>query len=160
MHIPTAEKILKEAKSILDELDITFCIHTGTCLGAIRGGAIITYDYDVDIASVFGLHGLTEEVMQKGIDAFKAHGFSVTPKHHNVGTVVVTKKENIILDWTCYKEKEDGIRVLVLKETIIPVELFHQLKEIDFLGEKFFVPNPPEEYLERTYGTDWRIPIK
>lgn len=43
---------------------------------------------------------------------------------------------------------------------VFPLKLFTDPKEITFLGEKFYVPNPPEEYLRLCYGKNWRIPIK
>lgn len=44
--------------------------------------------------------------------------------------------------------------------TLLPTRLFDPLKEIEFLGHKFLVPNPPEEYLVKNYGDNWKMPIK
>ena len=38
--------------------------------------------------------------------------------------------------------------------------MFTQPKEIEFLGDKFLVPNPPEEYLRLKYGEEWMVPKK
>ena len=42
--------------------------------------------------------------------------------------------------------------------SILPLRIFIQPMEIEFIGQKFLVPNPPEEYLRLKYGPEWRTP--
>lgn len=158
MDVAVAEGMLREAKRILDQLGVGFFLRQGTCLGAIRDNAIIPWDDDVDLGSVIGLHGATEESVDRVVAAFKDNGYfvRVDPSEHYIGVSMM--KSTIRTDWTCYRIIGDstfqypGVR--------IPVRLLTQLKEIEFIGEKFLVPNPPEEYLRCKYGADWMTPKK
>ena len=47
---------------------------------------------------------------------------------------------------------------LVYPKARIPAEFLTQPKEIEFVGERFLVPNPPEEYLRLKYGERWKEP--
>ncbi|MCZ6888847.1 MAG: hypothetical protein O7H39_10170, partial [Gammaproteobacteria bacterium] len=65
-------------------------------------------------------------------------------------------KYRIRIDWQCYR---------VVKGTIchypgvpFPISLFTELSEVDFLGGKYLVPSPPDEYLVYKYGPDWGTP--
>ena len=65
-------------------------------------------------------------------------------------------KYRIRIDWQCYR---------VVKGTIahypgvpFPVSLFTELEEVDFIGGKYRVPSPPEEYLKYKYGPNWVTP--
>ena len=156
MDMPLAEAVLKEAKEILDSLGIVFFLRHGTCLGAVRDGALIPWDDDLDIASIIGLHGLTEEAIAPVADVFRERGFETELTIADLHVSLEFHKEGIALDWTCYRIIDDCIyQWPVLR---IPVSLHTDLKPIPFLGEQFNVPNPPEEYLVLKYGPEWMTP--
>ncbi len=156
MAMATAEALLKEAKQILDQLGLVFFLRHGTCLGAVRDKAFIEWDDDLDIGSVIGLHGLTEELVRRAADVFAEHGFDARITENELHVSVDLKKSGTPMDWTCYRIIDDSIYQWPVVQ--IPVSLHTDLQEIDFLGAKFLVPNPPEEYLRLKYGPEWMIP--
>jgi hypothetical protein len=156
MDRTTAEALLKEAKQILDGLGLVFFLRHGTCLGAVRDNALIEWDDDLDIGSVLGLHGLTEKLARGAAELFKEHGFEVTVEENELNLSVSLRKLDTQMDWTCYRIIDD--KIYQWPVVPFPIGLHRNLKEIDFLGEKFLVPNPPEEYLRLKYGPEWRIP--
>ena len=156
MDMIAAEALLKEAKQVLDQLGLVFFLRHGTCLGAVRDHAFIAWDDDLDIGSVIGLNGLTEEHVRRAAEVFKEHGFDARIKGNELNLTVYLQKSGTQIDWTCYRIIDDSI--YQGPGVKIPASLHTDLKEIDFLGAKFLVPNPPEEYLRLKYGREWMIP--
>ena len=156
LDLANAEEVLREAKQIMDQLGVVFFLRQGTCLGAIRENGFIAWDDDVDIGSVIGLHGLSEKLIAQVVAAFRERGFISKPQRSNHDIYVPLIKSSTRIDWTCSRIIDGdtfhfpGVR--------IPARLFTQLKEIDFIGDKFLVPNPPEEYFSLKYGPNWMTP--
>ncbi len=156
VDIAAAETHLKEAKRILDAKGIVFFLRQGTCLGAVRDGALIPWDDDMDLGSVVGLHGLTKEEVDPAIEAFRAAGFFCVVDRNDYGIHASFVKSFVRIDWSCYWILGDSI--LQYPGIQIPLRMFTQLQQIEFLGDKFLVPGPPEDYLRAKYGEEWMVP--
>jgi len=156
MDSSVAAMLLHEAKEILDEHGVVFFLRQGTCLGAIRDHAFIPWDDDLDIGSIEGLHGFDERMIEPVADSFRARGFHVKRRKFGGETWLGLMKHNIRIDWQCFQVRKQHI--VHYPGARIPVHLFTDLKEIDFIGQKFLVPNPPEDYLCHKYGVNWMTP--
>ena len=156
MDPAAASDYLRDVKRILDKHGAVFFLASGTCLGAIRENRFIPWDDEMDVGSVIGLHGLTEETIERVIATFTENGYytHIDRSFSKVGISAV--KSSIRLDWSCFHIINDHIFQYPGIKT--PIKLFTQLKEINFIDEKLLVPNPPEDYLRIKYGPDWKIP--
>lgn len=163
MNGVTGERNLKEAKEILDNLGVVFLLQSGSCLGAVRDTAFIPWDDDIDIASVMGVNGLTEETILAAMAAFRSRGYYVHKNYSILDGPPYAISHSVIkdyarLDWSCMLEVDGVIRSYPGIQ--VPATSFTHPREIEFLGETFFVPNPPEEYLRLKYGEQWMVPRK
>ena len=147
---------LKEVKRIFDEQGVNFWLGSGTLLGAVREGRFIPWDDEMDTAGVIGMHGLDMDTIYRVGEAFRSHGFypRIKPNVRHVSVALI--KDGIRTDWTCHKIING--RAYEFPGVELPLHLFETLGEIEFIGERFRTPNPPEDYLRRKYGPDWRTP--
>ena len=151
-----AKPMLKEAKEILDPLGILFWLRQGTCLGAVRDQAFIPWDDDIDLGSVIGLNGLTEDMIAPVFDAFRERGYYVNVESNDRWIAAGMMKASTRIDLTFFRIIDDSI--FHFPFIWIPAKLFANLKEIEFMDGKYLVPNPPEEYLTAKYGPNWITP--
>ena len=156
MDVSDGARLLGEAKEIFDDLGIVFFLRQGTALGAVRDHALIPWDDDLDLGSIIGMHGFREDMIEPAIAAFRARDCYVEVEQDGLYTTVKVMKHRIRIDWQCYR---------VVKGTIahypgvpFPIRLFEELAPVDFIGDQYLVPSPPEEYLRTKYGPDWSTP--
>jgi len=156
MDVANAEKLLSEAKRVFDAHGIVFFLRQGTCLGAVRDHALIPWDDDLDLGSIIGMHGFTVDMIEPAVESLRANGCYVGVLHEGLYTSVRIFKYRIRIDWQCYR---------VVKGTIahypgvpFPVNLFTELSEVEFIGDTYLVPSPPENYLQYKYGPNWHTP--
>lgn len=147
---------LKEVKRLFDQEKVVFWLGSGTCLGAVREQRFIPWDDEMDTASVIGMHGLTEDAVYQMAQVFTDHGFfaRVRPNKRWISCALI--KDGLRTDWTVHRLING--RAIEFPGVDLPVYTFRHLKEIEFIGECFRVPNPPEDYLRAKYGPEWRTP--
>jgi hypothetical protein len=156
MDMAIAAKLLLEVKEVMNRSGVQFFLRQGTCLGAIRDGAFIQWDDDLDLGVILGVNGFTEQSVEPLLAVFRESGYYVQSTSSK-STIYATLLKNMM--------RVDILFHRVIDEQIyhwpgiwFPVTLFKQLKEINFIGETFLVPNPPEEYLRIKYGPNWQTP--
>jgi len=157
-----ARENIKVITEILNRLGIKWWLDAGTCLGAIREKDFISYDTDTDIGVMIKdpseVWYLARELFRNGFsficDFGKIeNGYEFAWRKWGIKTDFFFhyEKDNIV--WNTYWKNKKRIFLEFEKR------LFDNLKEIDFLGMRVFVPNPVEEYLTAMYG-DWKTPIQ
>ena len=156
MDLGDAEKLLREVKQIFDDQNVVFFLRQGTCLGAVRDHALIPWDDDLDLGSIIDMHGFTEDAIAPAVETLRSIGCYVEVHREGLYTAVKIMKYRIRIDWQCYR---------VVKGTIahypgvpFPVSLFSELTPVEFIGDHYLVPSPPQEYLRYKYGPDWVTP--
>ena len=158
MDLVVGERNLKEAKEILGQLGLVYLLSSGTCLGATRDKAFILWDDDIDLLAILGVNALTDEAVAATAQAFRDRGYYVREWDGAHSKNLQMVKDHVRLGFEFMRIEDDHIHVY--PGIRLPANMFTQPKEIEFLGEKFLVPNPPEEYLRLKYGEDWMTPKK
>jgi hypothetical protein len=156
MDMVIAEKLLLEVKEVMDSNGVQFFLRQGTCLGAIRDGVFIPWDDDLDLGVILGANGFTEQSVEPLLAAFQERGYYIQSESSDNIIYATLLKNKMRIDLLFHRVIDEHI--YHWPGIWLPIILFNQLKEINFIGETFLTPNPPEEYLRIKYGPDWRTP--
>jgi len=147
--VDEARLALIHLREDLNATNVQFFLISGTLLGAVRENGILGHDKDIDVGIMAGpnIHELAAHLGTTG-------RFTVMPiktekllrLKHSAGVMI-----DVFLHW-----EEDGKIHHEGQKTAWWNTSFN-LNEIEFLGERFFIPDNYDLYLTENYG-DWRTP--
>lgn len=147
-------KGLIDISKILQMHKVPFMLSDGVLLGAIRDRNFIKWDWDVELSvKVEDIYSKSDDLLE----SLKENDFLLT---------------NVTLRWKNYKicANKYGTKYSLIgffeqgqnrmrSAWVYPSEFFDKLEEHSFLGNKYMIPSPPENYLEYQYG-DWKTPVR
>lgn len=154
-----AIKNLVDLHSVFSQRKIRYWLQDGTLLGFYRDNNFIVHDNDIDIGLRWG--DFTQTVMKDIID----RGFVFKSSHGRLeeSLVINFRKRNIPIDIYFYYYDNDRFyhSAAYGKGRKYRVDFSYKefdVKEIEFFGKKFFVPDDPLYFIETKYGKDWKNP--
>ena len=147
-------KGLIDISKILQMHKVPFMLSDGVLLGAIRDRNFIKWDWDVELSvKVEDIYSKSDDLLE----SLKENDFLLT---------------NVTLRWKNYKicANKYGTKYSLIgffeqgqnrmrSAWVYPSEFFDKIEEHSFLGNKYMIPSPPENYLEYQYG-DWKTPVR
>ena len=147
-------EIFREVYGLTIEMGLRVWITGGTLLGAIREGAFIESDDDIDMDMlepdfIEAMYTLKERLIDLGYVVRLSDGKNPKMSFYKEGfktSIGALKIKRFWLTRPVHKYP---------KKPFFNNDLF-----INFYGIKCLVPNPPESYLEHVYGSSWKIPYK
>jgi len=132
-----ADKALDDFVEAVDRLHIRYFLAFGTCLGFVRDGENRGYDFDIII-------DFTEEDFQRLTETLIARGFKEGQ------ALAVNLQRHFLRDYILFD--------LWINRPSSERRFLESPEKVGYNGKEYNVPSPVEEYLEFTYGKDWRVP--
>ena len=164
MNPEDAKKLLFEIANIVETVGLKYMLYGGTCLGAIRDKAFVATDKDVDFAclnedfvpvakilvKMFSSAGMTVEL----IDHRHERPWSGLPYGIKISKYGVNSDffSHFKVGNRRFVPSHYGSYCLVHK-----AEYLENLREIEFYGRRFNIPDRYSEFLVEKYG-NWREP--
>ena len=156
------EKITK----IFNENNITYFIHSGTLLGSVREGNIISHDDDIDIAVFpYDVEFLLSDEFNKILEK---EDLKFIPFKTNKGIIKLKELKSshgIFIDIFVFRknahkiEYESEVSRRLWKNGWFDEEELFPLTFYNLANLQLYGPNNPYPYLNRHFGKNWKIPI-
>ena len=159
---------LLDFKKVMDNLKIPFCLQAGTLLGAYRDKDFVKGDEsDIDVAILeddyIHINEIAKELIKNGF----MKGFEFRPFYNKIECIKFAIGENHLDVFSMHVREKGAFNIgrsfnnHGLPPFFVynfPSECFKNFEKLNFLGESFNVPSPPEMYLNAKY-INWKIPI-
>lgn len=152
-ELPHAAEMLVEAADIMDSLGVTWWLSSGTALGFVRDGGFIPHDTDLDAETLGEPDSPSLDRVQ---EAFEAAGWR---KVRYMPFQRALQKRDVIFDvYFFHPDGDDLICDTEWGRMRQAAYLFATPARFAFVGRRYPMPDPPEEYLRVRFGEDWRVP--
>lgn len=142
---------LNEIARVLDSFSISFILEGGTLLGIIRENRFLPWDDDVGIAvrteDIYGRRDAVKEALSRA--GFEIGKCDDTWENCKINALKYGARYEILGwflrgKWRRRYNHRMSARFLA------------ELKPIEFMGYRFFIPERPERYLKHFYG-NWKV---
>jgi hypothetical protein len=155
-----AEKTLLTVNELLRGKGLQPFLMSGTLLGFQRNGALMPHDKDIDIGIIGWEHQFTiaQALLEAGFFKFDLTQLS---GRNRFLISAYDLRNGMAIDFFLFHDHGDhylhGIDFNIEITQNFKFSKF-TLHEVDFLGDKFFVPDNIDRNLKENYG-DWQTPI-